>query len=92
MLRDIFKEISKKNSPYYDTYYLTDTEIKFSINDDRIFRVITCSLRIENGKYIAYGFEKSQINNSFINRNDVKEIKTLNEFWSWYSSFYNNLH
>ena len=92
MLRDIFREISKANSPYYDTYYLTDTEIRFSINDDRVQRVLTYSVRVENDKYNAYGFEKHKISGLPIIRYEMKEVKTVDEFWEWYKSFYSDLH
>jgi len=93
MLRDIFKQISVKDSAYKNIYYLTDTEISFSINDDRVGKVITISVRHENNKYIAYGFERSQL--SFINssvRNKQGEVKTIDEFWKWYSDFYNDMN
>lgn len=93
MLRELFKAISVKDSPYHNIYYLTDTEVRFSINDDRIGRVVTVSVRNENDKYVAYGFEKSQI--SAINttmRHSKQEVKNLDEFWKWYSNYYNDTH
>ena len=92
MLREIFRQINAKDSPYYDIYYLTDTEIRFSINDDRIGRVITSSIRNENNKYIAYSFEKSKIPNSPIIRHDKKEVISIDEYWKWFNDFYNDLH
>jgi len=92
MLRDIFKAISFRDSPYYDSYYLTDSEIRFSINDDRVARVITVSVRLEEDKNIAYGFEKSKITGSPIIRHTRNEVKTIEDFWKWYSNFYNDLH
>lgn len=91
MLRDIFKAISYKDSAYYDIYYLTDSEIRFSINDDRVGRVITTSVRLEEGKYIAYGFEKSQIVGCPAKRHARNEVKSIEEFWKWHSNFYNDL-
>ncbi len=91
MLREIFKKISERNSAYYDIYYLTDTEIRFSINDDRINRILTYSIRFEDNKYNAYAFEKSKITNLSI-RNKMKEVKTVDEFWLWFNSFYNDLY
>ncbi len=81
MLRELFKQISIKDSPYKNIYYLTDTELRFSISDGRVI-----SIRHEDNKYIVYGFE----GNSTINRQQIQEIKTINEFWSWYNKFYNN--
>lgn len=81
MLRELFKQISVKDSPYKNIYYLTDTELRFSISDGRVI-----SIRHEDNKYIVYGFE----GNSTINRQQIQEIKTINEFWSWYNKFYNN--
>lgn len=93
MLRDIFKQVSGKDSAYKNIYYLTDTEIRFSINDDRVGRIVTVSVRYENDKFMAYGFERSQI--STINssmRNKQGEVKTIDEFWKWYSDFYNDIN
>lgn len=93
MLRDIFKRVSGKDSAYKNVYYLTDTEIRFSINDDRVNRIVTISVRYENEKYMAYGFERSQ--NSAINssiRNKQSEVSTIDEFWKWYSDFYNDIN
>lgn len=91
MLRDIYRKVNERNSPYYDIYYLTDTEVRFSINDDKINRVLIYSIRFENNKYNAYGFEKSKIANiSNIMRHKIKEVKTVEEFWKWYEDFYNN--
>lgn len=90
MLRDIFKQISYKDSPFKDVYYLTDTEIRFSINDNSIpsiTRTITISLRHENYKYIVYGFEI--INYSETVKHESGEVKTIEEFWQWYSNFSN---
>lgn len=81
MLRELFKQISIKDSPYKNIYYLTDTELRFSISDGRVI-----SIRHEDNKYIAYGFEGI----TTINRQQIQEIKTINEFWSWYNKFYNN--
>lgn len=93
MLRDIFQSISTLNSAYRDVYYLTDTEIRFSINDDRIGRVLTYSIRKENNKYMAYAFEKSQISSiSTTNRQRIKEINTKEEFWKFYSDFYSDIN
>lgn len=92
MLRELFKAISTKDSPYHNIYYLTDTELRFTTNDDRIGRVITISIRNENNKFMAYGFEKSQIQPiSSTMRHSVKEVKNLEEFWRWYSNYYNGL-
>lgn len=92
MLREIFKEISRKeNSAYYNIYYLTDTELRFSINDDRVGVVITTSIRHENDKYIAYGFETyNGIPTLGTRRQTSKEVKNEKEFWEWYNSFYHN--
>ncbi len=90
MLRDIFKQISYRDSPFKDVYYLTDTEIRFSINDSSIsnvHRTITISLRHENYKYIVYGFEI--INNIQTVKHESGEINTIEEFWQWYSNFSN---
>ncbi len=97
LLRELFKEISIKNSPnyntYYDIYYLTDTELKFSINDDRIGRFLTYSIRYENNNYNGYGFEGMQSNRTNIIRSERKyNIKNKEEFWKWFSQFYNDLH
>lgn len=92
MLREIFKSISIKNSPYNNIYYLTDTELTFTINDDRIARKITISIRNEDNHYIAYGFETSQIeglNNNVRHRRN--EVLNIEHFWKWYSNFYNDL-
>jgi len=93
LLRQIFKDINEKNSPYKNIYYLTDTEVRFSINDDKNARILTYSIRKENNKYIAYGFEKYQISDlSSVNNNrqEIKEINNSDEFWKWYLEFYNN--
>ena len=87
MLRDIFKQISYRDSPFKDVYYLTDTEIRFSISDNSISRTITISLRHENYKYIVYGFEI--INNIQTVKHESGEINTIEEFWQWYSNFSN---
>jgi len=87
MLRDIFKQISFRNSSYKDIYYLTDTEIRFSMyNGDNI---IITSLRIENNKYIVYGFEITK--NKITIRHKSEEIDSVENFWIWYNNFYNNL-
>jgi len=93
MLREIFKDVNERDSPYRDIYYLTDTEIRFSIKDDRIARILNYSIRKENDKYIAYAFERSQITglSNLNNRQKTKEIKNREEFWKWFSDFYNDL-
>ena len=80
VLREIFKDVNERDSPYRDIYYLTDTEIRFSIKDDRIARILNYSVRKENDKYI----------NSNI-RQGIKEINSREEFWKWFSNFYNDL-
>ena len=95
LIREIYKDINKKDSAYYDIYYLTDTVVKFSINDDRLSRVIICSLRNENNSYNIYGFEKSIILSKtapITRHNNKNGIKTKEEFWKWYSDFYNNIN
>lgn len=92
MLRELFKAISTKDSPYHNIYYLTDTEVRFTINDDRIGRVITISVRHEGDKYVAYGFEKSQIQAvSGKMREAVKEVKGLDDFWKWFNYYCSDL-
>lgn len=92
LLREIFKEVNERDSPYKKIYYLTDTEIRFSINDDRVGRTLDYSIRKENNKYMAYGFERSQISGiTGNNRQEIKEINNRDEFWKWYSEFYNDL-
>jgi hypothetical protein len=87
MLREIFKQVSYRDSPYKDIYYLTDTEIRFSIyNQDKF---ITISLRVENDRYIVYGFETTK-NNTII-RHKSEQIDSIDFFWIWYNNFYNNL-
>ena len=92
ILREIFKDVNERDSPYRDIYYLTDTEIRFSIKDDRIARILNYSVRKEDDKYMAYAFERSQISriNSNI-RQGIKEINSSEEFWKWFSNFYNDL-
>lgn len=97
LLRELFKEISIKNThnynTYYDIYYLTDTQLKFSINDDRIGRFLTYSIRYENNNYNGYVFEGMQSNRTNIIRSERKyNIKNKQEFWTWFSQFYNELH
>ncbi len=92
LLREIFKDITNKDTCYHDIYYLTDTEVKFSINDDLISRVLTYSIRNENKIYNVYSFEKSKITNTIIRHEIKKDIKNKKEFWIWYSNFYNNLN
>ncbi len=88
MLRELFKAISTRDSPYHNIYYLTDTEVRFSINDDRIGRVITISVRNEGDKYVAYGFEKSQIQAiTTTMRESMKEVKNLEDFWKWFNYY-----
>jgi hypothetical protein len=88
MLRELFKAISTRDSPYHNIYYLTDTEVRFSINDDRIGRVITISVRNEGDKYMAYGFEKSQIQViTTTMRQSMKEVKNLEDFWKWFNYY-----
>ena len=92
MLREIFKQVSVKDSPYKDIYYLTDTEIRFSINNETTGKKIMISLRIENDRYNAYGFKQSYIigqDNSVNNK--YQEITTIEEFWQWYNNFYNDI-
>ena len=73
MLREIFKQVSYRDSPYKDIYYLTDTEIRFSIyNQDKF---ITISLRVENDRYIVYGFETTK-NNTII-RHKSEQIDSI---------------
>jgi len=93
MLREIFQSINKLNTPYKNIYYLTDTELRFSINDDRVGRIVTYSIRKENDKYVAYAFEKSQITSlSTTNRQRIKEVNTDEEFWKFHSDFYNDIN
>jgi len=91
MLREIFKQISVKDSPFKDIYYLTDTEVRFNINNETTGKKIMLSLRIENDKYILYGFKQSYITNTdtilITKRN---EIITIEEFWKFYNNFYND--
>jgi hypothetical protein len=91
MLREIFKEVSKReNNSYYDVYYLTDTEIRFTIDDDRVGYKITASVRKENNKYIAYGFVNVKgFQSPTIIRHTSKEVLNETEFWEWYRKFYN---
>lgn len=91
MLREIFKEVCKReNSAYYNVYYLTDTEIRFTIDDDRVGTKITTSVRNEENKYIAYGFVNIKgFQSSSIIRHASKEVKNESEFWTWYRNFYN---
>lgn len=86
MLREIFRDINKKDSPYKDIYYLTDTEIRFTINDNRFNRILIYSIRKENNKYIAYMFEKSNLNN----KQNVIELENINQFWDWFITSLNN--
>jgi len=87
MLREIFKQVSYRDSPYKDIYYLTDTEIRFSIYNENT--IITISLRIENDRYIVYGFETTK--NKTITRHKNEQIDSIENFWIWYNNFYNNL-
>jgi len=92
ILREIFKDVNERNGPYKDIYYLTDTEIRFSIKNDRISTILNYSVRKENDKYIAYALERSQISGiNSNNRQGIKEINSRDEFWIWFYNFYNNL-
>lgn len=86
MLREIFKQISVKDSPYKDIYYLTDTELRFTINKLEINKQFIVSIRHETDKYIGYIFDKNNINVSQI----YKEIANINDFWQWFLNFYNS--
>lgn len=92
MLREIFKQVSVKDSPYKEIYYLTDTEIRFSINNETTGKKIMISLRIENDRYNVYGFKQSYIigQDTSVN-NKYQEITTIEEFWEWYNNFYNDI-
>jgi len=78
MLRELFKQISSQDSPYRNIYYLTDTEIRFSIND------ITVSVRHEKDKYIAYIFEKYHQNTT---KNATIEIVKSDDLWKWLNDY-----
>ncbi len=91
MLRELYRKINERNSPYYDIYYLTDTEVRFSLKDNN--RILTYSVRFENNKYNFYGFEKSKIPEmSNIIRHKMLEIKNIDEFWICFNNFNNNLY
>jgi len=95
MIDSIYNKIND-NSAYYNIIY-DKNKIGFSINDDRISRVISILLEYKDSKYIAYGIEKSQIkelNYGFNNKNrtDIKIIVSIEDFWKWFSSFYNDMH
>lgn len=81
MLRELFKQISVQDSPYKNIYYLTDTEIRFSIND------INVSVRHEKDKYIAYIFEKNYQNTT---KNARIEIGKPDDLWKWLNEYRNN--
>lgn len=92
MLREIFKQISVRDSPYRDIYYLTDTEIRFTINNENTKKKIMISLRIENHKYNVYGFKQSYIIGQDTNvNNKYQEVITIQDFWQWYNNFYNDI-
>lgn len=90
MIKEIY---SKLNSPYYNINY-DENNLSFSINDDRIGRVVLTRIEYKDGVYIAYGSEISQIPSlsHSKNRSSNKEIKSVHEFWKWYYEFYNDLH
>lgn len=93
MLREIFKQISVKDSPYKEIYYLTDTEIRFSINNENTGKKIMISLRIENNTYMLYCFKQSYVIGQDTSMNNkYQEINTIEEFWESYNNFYNDIN
>lgn len=92
MIKEIY---AKLNYPYYNINYdKNKNTLSFSINDDRIGRVVSTRIEYKDGVYIAYGSEYSQIPSlsHSRNRSNNKEVKSVEEFWKWYYEFYNDLH
>ena len=100
MLNKVFNSIYNpsidiKTHPYRNIYYDNEKNIlEFSMNDDRVGRVITVRIEEKNNKYVANGTERynlSMLNIKPYIRSATKEIKSDIEFWDWFYKFYNSL-
>jgi hypothetical protein len=94
LINEIYSVINNNHSTCYKNQIVEDNKIGFSINDDRVGRVVSVSVEFKDGSYIASGYECSQISciSSNKNRSETKEVKSSDEFWKWYSNFYNDMH
>jgi Trm5-related predicted tRNA methylase len=94
IINEITSKITDEYSYCYKNRIIEKDRIGFSLNDDRIGRTVSVLLEYKNGEYIANGYETSQIPSLSNNRirSETKKIKSSDEFWKWYSNFYNDLH
>jgi len=86
---NIINEITSKITDEYSYCYKNRI-----IEKDRIGRIVSVLVKYKNGEYIANGYETSQIPSLSNNRirSETKKIRSSDEFWKWYSNFYNDLH
>lgn len=86
---NIINEITSKITDEYSYCYKNRI-----IEKDRIGRIVSVLVKYKNGEYITNGYETSQIPSLSNNRirSETKKIRSSDEFWKWYSNFYNDLH
>ncbi len=94
IINEITSKITDEYSYCYKNRIIEKDRIGFSLNDDRIGRTVSVLLEYKNGEYIANCYETSQIPSLSNNRirSETKKIRSSDEFWRWYSNFYNDLH